>query len=127
MPFAPSHLSLLESIFFLVYRDRRIQELLATRAIITGLALASQHKADPVFDEYEKYAKEMLPFLQEGVDIEREEAKKALEEHVKHPVAIDLKPIYRARVAQMRKNLSKRQLSVPIGHSAAIQLPERKK
>jgi len=97
----------LESVFFLVYRERKIQELLATKALVTGLALASQRtKIDPVIEEYEKYADEMLPFLtRETDDPETMDAKATLHEFIKKKAVIDLRPMYRDQVANAMKKM----------------------
>ena len=108
VPYPPRHMSVLESVFFLVYRERKVQELLATKALVTGLALASQRtKVDPVIEEYEKYADEMLPFLTRGTeDKETVDAKQALHDFVKRKAIIDLRPMYKAQVANAMRKLN---------------------
>lgn len=91
----------------MVYRERKVTELLATKAMITGLAMASQRETlDPVFDEYKKYADEMLPFLAKDVSPEKDDAKKALHQFVKYKAEIDLKPVYRAQVRGALQKMS---------------------
>lgn len=95
-----------------IFRERKMQEIAATKATITGLALTADGKLDPLIKDYESFVRQMLPYLQDEVDPAKEDMKRALEEFVKHTAEIDLRPMLRNKVARARAAMSKAPMKI---------------
>lgn len=111
----------LESLFLLVYLQRQESNLLATRALVQS-TLPEGKAAKPAIEAFQKYVDRMFPFIEsaskETADHER------LREFVKHPVKIDLKPVFAAQAESARKSAvfkhSRLRPQVPGVHTPSI-------
>lgn len=105
----PRHGSPLESLFMLVLLQRQFAQLLSTRALVQATLPDEKEAADPAIAAFQKYHDTMFPFLDRIGDPDKEEQRKRLEEFVRRPARIDLKPIWRRTVetAKRIKNLKR--------------------
>ena len=100
-PTFPPRNSPLESLFLLVFLQRKESELLSTRALVQS-TLPSGKAAEPAIEAYQKYVDRMFPFIQSAA--KESEVHERLREFVKHPAQIDLRPIMAAQAETARSN-----------------------
>lgn len=101
----PPRGSLLETLFVLVKLSRVQAEMRGTKALVQGiLGLSSAgDKLDPAIQAFEEYYDQMLPFLERVSETEDDKDRKRLAEFVKHPVRINLNPIYQQQAQHARR------------------------
>lgn len=99
----PPHGSPLETLFLLVYLQRQETALLGTRALVQSTLPKDKEASDPAVRAYQKYCDAMFPFLERAANKDKEDARNQLLEFVKHPMKIDLKPIWKMQAANARR------------------------
>lgn len=104
----PPRGSPLESLFLLVFLQRQEAQLLATRAIVQS-TLLTEGKQDPALEAFKAYSEAMVPFLEKAQLGQQKTEHELLNEFVKSPMKIDLKPIYQSQVDQAKRLASLRQ------------------
>lgn len=104
-PGVPRRGSPLETVFILLHLQRTQQQLLATRALVQS-TLPAGKAADPAIRAFEMYCDTMLPFLEKAAETEQDDARKFLEEFVKHPVRIDKTDLNKRKVEILTRGRS---------------------
>lgn len=104
-PGVPPRGSPLETLFTLVYLQRREAELLSTRAIVQVSMPEHREAQDPAIEAFQKYCDTMFPFLERASDTEKEQAREVLLDFVKKKARISMKPIWKMQ-AQHAKRLA---------------------
>ncbi len=99
----PPRGSLLESLFTLVYLQRKEAELLSTRALVQVAMPDEREAQDPAIEAFQKYCDQMFPFLERATNKDKEEARKRLAEFVKKPAKIKLKPIWKMQAQHAKR------------------------
>lgn len=113
-PGVPPRGSPLETAFVFVTLKRQMAQIMGIRALVqTGLP-EDKESSDPAVKAFQAYCDAAMPPVAER-ETSADAAKQRLLEFVKHPVSIDLRPVWNAkmadanqRVAAMRRSVRKR-------------------
>lgn len=106
----PPRNSLLESLFVLIYLSRQEAQLLATKAMVVGMN--EGNPSEQAVKAYTSYFESVFPFIERAANVEQDQQKKYLEEFVKHPAKINLKPILMAKAQEARQRSQRRAMRV---------------
>lgn len=120
-PTFPPRGSPLESLFLLVFLQRKEADLLSTRALVQS-TLPEGKAAQPAIEAYQKYVSQMFPFIQSAS--KESELHERLREFVKYKARIDLRPVMAAQAETARSNAvlrhSKLKPSIPGVHHETV-------
>jgi hypothetical protein len=100
-PRIPPANSPLESLFLLVFLQRKEAELLATRALVQS-TIPEGSAAKPAIEAYQKYVDRMFPFIESAS--KPDDQARALAEFVKYKAKIDLRPVLQAQAESARRS-----------------------
>jgi hypothetical protein len=89
----------LETLLTLVLVGRKNADLRAIRALVQS-TLPAGKEGDPAIKAFKDYHDNLLPFLSRAEDLEKEEARKRLEEFVKGHAIIDKTTLLQQQMAQ---------------------------
>ncbi len=99
-PGVPTRGSPLEAVFVMIMKQRREAELLATRALVLGSAaqtVKDQSALKEALEGYTTYFNAMFPHLAETKDDQKQVMRDALEQHIRHPMRIDVASVRKQR------------------------------
>lgn len=101
-PGVPPRGSQLEALFLLVHVQRHEAEILGTKALILSSLADSNEETKHAIESYKSYCATMLPSLEQAKDLEEEQLRKRLLEHVRYPMRIDMGSIRKEQAAAAR-------------------------
>jgi hypothetical protein len=101
-PGVPDRGSPLETLFRLVALERKIEEIMATRALVLGAMADDSRGAKEAIKAYGEYCDAMFPFLEKASEFDKDRDRQRLLEHVKRPMQIDVGSIRAERAAAAR-------------------------
>jgi len=117
-PGVPPRGSPLETAFVFVSMKRQMAQVMGIRALVQSTLPEDKESSDPAVKAFQAYCDAAMPATSTK-ETEVDVAKKRLMEFVKHPVSIDLKPIWGAkmadanqRVAAMRRSVRKHTVGI---------------
>ena len=102
----------METLFTLVFLERRRAELLSTRALVQVSMPAHKENQDPAIEAFEKYCDVMFPFMERAAKKEEEDARAALKKFVSKRVRFSLFPIAKQQAEQAKRKAMLRRFTV---------------
>jgi len=101
-PGVPDRGSPLETLFRLIALERKVEDMLATRALVLGAMADDTRGAKEAIKAYGEYCDAMFPFLERASEFDQDRDRQRLLEHVKRPMQIDVGSIRAERAAAAR-------------------------
>lgn len=101
-PGPPDRGSPLETVLRLVALERKIEEIMATRALVLGAMADDTRGAKEAIKAYQEYCDTMFPFLEKAAELDKDKDRARLLEHVRRPMRIDVAAIRAERAEQAR-------------------------
>lgn len=101
-PGVPDRYSPLETLFRLVAMDRKLEDLMSTRALVLGALADDSRGGKEAIKAYGEYCDAMFPFLEKASEFDKDKDRQRLLEHVKRPMRIDVGAIRAERAAAAR-------------------------